>query len=276
VIDLHTHTTASDGRCSPVELVSRALAAGVSTLAVTDHDTVGSCEAAEVACREEGVEFVTGIEITAMRDEVDVHVLGYFIDVASPTLLAFLTEQRHKRIDRVRQMIERLSRAGIRLDADAILEPALEDPRKSAGRPWIARALVAGGHVATAGEAFDRWLERGKPAFVARQGPSPEEVFARIYQASGIASLAHPALVGRDDWIPGFIACGLNALEAYHSEHDAVCTARYLAMAERLGVAVTGGSDYHADDTHGAVQLGGVALPRDAYERLVRLKPTGL
>jgi predicted metal-dependent phosphoesterase TrpH len=276
VIDLHTHTTASDGRCSPAELVSRARAAGVSTLAVTDHDTVGSCEAAQIACREEGVEFVTGIEITATRDDVDVHVLGYFIDVTSPALHAFLAEQRHHRIDRVRQMIERLSRAGIRLDADAILEPALSDPYRSAGRPWIARALVASGDVATTDEAFDRWLERGKPAFVARPGPPPEEVFARIHQASGIASLAHPALVGRDDWIAGFVGSGLDALEAYHSEHDAVRTARYLAMAERLGVAVTGGSDYHADDTHGAGQLGRVALPPDAYERLVRLNPRGL
>jgi predicted metal-dependent phosphoesterase TrpH len=214
VIDLHTHTTASDGRCSPAELVSRALAAGVSTLAVTDHDTVGACEAAEVACRKEGVEFVTGIEITAMRDEVDIHVLGYFIDVGSPTFHAFLAEQRHKRIDRVRRMIEKLWRAGIRLDADAILAPALEDQGKSAGRPWIARALVAGGYVATTDEAFDRWLERGQPAFVARQGVSPEEVFARIHQASGIASLAHPGLVAHDDWIPGFVAGGLDALEA--------------------------------------------------------------
>ena len=208
-----------------------------------------------------------------MRDEVDVHVLGYFIDVTSPALHAFLAEQRQRRIDRVRLMIDKLSQAGIRLDAEAILEPALEDSRKSAGRPWIARALVAAGHAATTNEAFDRWLERGKPAFVAREGASPEEVFQRIHQASGIASLAHPALVGRDDWIAGFVAAGLDALEAYHSGHGADTTARYLAMADRLGVAVTGGSDYHADDTHGAVQLGSVALPQEAYERLVGLKP---
>jgi len=200
-------------------------------------------------------------------------VLCYFIDLMSPALRAFLEEQRHRRIDRARQMIERLSRAGIKLDADAILEPALEDPRKSAGRPWIARALVAAGHVSTTDEAFDRWLERGKPAFVVRQAASPEEVFARIHRASGIASLAHPALVGHDEWIPGFVADGLDALEAYHSEHEPETTLRYVAMADRLGVAVTGGSDYHADDTHGAVHLGRVTLPRDAYERLVRRKP---
>jgi predicted metal-dependent phosphoesterase TrpH len=199
-------------------------------------------------------------------------VLGYFIDVCAPTLLTFLAEQRHSRIDRVRQMVDKLSRAGVRLDAEAILKPALEDSGKSAGRAWIARALVAAGYVATTDEAFRRWLERGKPAFVARRGASPEEVFERIHRASGIASLAHPALVGRDEWIPAFVADGLDALEAYHSEHDAETTKRYLAMAGRLGVAVSGGSDYHADETHGAVQLGSVSVPSEAYERLVQLK----
>jgi predicted metal-dependent phosphoesterase TrpH len=272
VIDLHTHTTASDGRCTPPELVSRARAAGVSTLAVTDHDTVSACQAAAAACHDAHMEFVTGIEVTAIRHEVDVHVLGYFIDVASPALHAFLSEQRHHRIDRVRQMIEKLGRAGIGLDADAILEPALTDPRRSAGRPWIARALINGGHVTTSAEAFERWLERGKPAFVPRHGPSPEEVFARIHEASGIASLAHPGLLGHDEWIEGFVACGLDALEAYHSQHDTSDSARYLSIAEQLGLAVTGGSDYHGDDSHGAVQLGRIGLPPDAYDRLVRLK----
>lgn len=273
MIDLHTHTTASDGRCTSAELAARAAAAGVTVLSVTDHDTVAGCDPAASACRDVGIEFVSGIEITAIRDEVEVHVLGYFIDIASPALQAFLAEQRLRRIDRVRQMVDKLASFGIRLDAEALLRPALEDSRTSAGRPWIARALVAAGHMATTDEAFDRWLDRGKPAFVARYGPSPEEVFARIHEARGIASLAHPALVGRDDWIEGFVVAGLDAVEAYHSEHDAAATARYLAVAARFGVAVTGGSDYHADESHGAVQPGSVSLPREAYERLVRLKP---
>ena len=190
MIDLHTHTTESDGRCAPAELVARAAAAGVTVLAVTDHDTVGGCDAAAAACVAAGMTFITGIEITAMRDDDDVHVLGYFIDVTAPALHMFVSEQRRRRIDRLRQMVVRLAALGIELDADAILRPALEDPRKSAGRPWIARALVDGGHVANTDEAFDRWLERGKPAFLPRLGASPAEVISRIHAAKGLASLA--------------------------------------------------------------------------------------
>lgn len=270
MIDLHTHTTASDGRCSPAELVARASAAGVRVLSVTDHDTVAGCDAASLACRTAGLDFVSGIEVTAVRDEGDVHVLGYFIDTADSDLHEFLAQQRRRRVDRVRQMIDKLARHGIRLDADAILQPAVDDSRKSAGRPWIARALIAGGHVANIDAAFAIWLGRGKPAFVARRGASPEDVVARIHQARGIASLAHPGLVGHDGWIEGLVAAGLDALEAYHTRHDPGATAHYLAMATRLGVAVTGGSDYHADEAHGAAAPGTTSLPREAYERLVR------
>jgi hypothetical protein len=176
LIDLHTHTTASDGRCTPAELVSRASAAGVTVLSVTDHDTVAGCEAAAEACREAGIAFVPGIEITAIREAVDVHVLGYFIDVRSAALQAFLAAQRRRRLDRVRRMIDRLATFGIHLDADAILQPGVDDSTRSVGRPWIARALVAAGHVATTNEAFDSWLARGRPAFVPRAGAPPEEV----------------------------------------------------------------------------------------------------
>ncbi|HEY3045649.1 MAG TPA: PHP domain-containing protein [Vicinamibacterales bacterium] len=270
MIDLHTHTTESDGRCAPGELVARAAAAGVTVLAVTDHDTLGGCEAAAAACAAAGMTFVTGIEISAMRDDHDVHVLGYFIDVTAPGLHAFLSEQRRRRIDRVRQMVARLAALGIELDAEAILRPALEDPRKAAGRPWIARALVAGGHVANTDEAFDRWLERGKPAFVPRPGASPAEVISRIHDAKGLASLAHPALVGHDEWIGGLASEGLDALEAYHSEHDTAATARYLALASTLGIAVSGGSDFHGDPSHGPSRPGAVSLPGDAYDQLRR------
>jgi 3',5'-nucleoside bisphosphate phosphatase len=272
LIDLHTHTTASDGRCTPEELVSRAADAGVTVLGVTDHDTVAGCDPAAAACRGAGIEFVPGIEITAIRGAVDVHVLGYFIDVGSAALQSFLAEQRRLRIGRVRQMIDSLASLGIRLDADAILKPGLDDTTRSVGRPWIARALVAAGHVATTAEAFDSWLARGRPAFVPRAGAPPEEVFTRIHDAGGIASMAHPGLTGHDDWIDGFVAAGMDALEAYHTNHDAQATAHYVAMARQLRVAVSGGSDYHGDESHGAPHPGSVALPREAYDRLLRLR----
>ena len=272
MIDLHTHTTAADGWLTPAELVLRAAAAGVTVLSVTDHDTVAGYGAAEAAAATAGVELVPGIEITAIVEGADVHVLGYFIDVHSPRLLAFLAEQRRRRLDRVRQIIDRLAALGVVLDTDAILQPALDDPGLASGRPWVARALVAAGHVADSNQAFDRWLGRGRPAFVPRTGATPKEVVARIHEARGLASLAHPALVEHDEWLPGLAADGLDALEAYHSDHDSSATDHYLSMAARLGLCVTGGSDYHADVSHGSSGPGSVSLPRDAYEKLVRLK----
>lgn len=279
MIDLHTHTTASDGRCAPADLVARAAAAGVTVMAVTDHDTVSGCEAAAAACAAAGIAFVPGIEITAVREDGaggaggDVHMLAYFIDLTSPDLDAFLTEQRRQRIDRLRQMAARLAALGMPLDVEATLRPAIEDPRKSAGRPWIARALVAGGHVASSDEAFDRWLAHGRPAFVPRPGASPSEVISRVHDAKGVCSLAHPALVGpvgEAEWIGRLVSDGLDAIEAYHSAHDSAATSRYLAMASAMGIAVSGGSDYHGDPSHGPDHPGAVSLPRDAYEELVR------
>ena len=274
MIDLHTHTTASDGRRTPAELVACAAAAGVTVLSVTDHDTSAGCDAAAAACVDAGIEFVPGIEITAIRADVDIHVLGYFIDLGSAALVTFLADQRRRRLERVRQMILKLAGCGVELDADAILQPGIGDTARSAGRPWIARSLVERGHCATTGEAFDRWLARGRPAYVPRPAAPPEEVVARIHEARGLASLAHPGLLGHDDWIPEFTSAGLDALEAYHSRHDAERTKHYVALAGRLGLGVSGGSDYHADEMHGAVAPGSVSLPQPAYDALVRRKPT--
>lgn len=268
MIDLHTHTTASDGRCTPAELVSRAAAAGVDVLSVTDHDTTAAAKAAAAACASAGIEFVPGIEITAVIDGRDVHVLGYFIDPDSASLGAFLQQQRQRRIERVRQMIDRLQTMGIVLDAEAILQPGREDGSKAAGRPWIARAMVAAGHVANTKEAFDRFLATGKPAFVPRIGPSSAEVFARIHASGGIASLAHPGLLARDELIPGFVRGGLDALEAHHSKHSPDDTSRYLAIARQHDLAVTGGSDYHAEPSHDVGGPGSVSLPREAFQAL--------
>lgn len=268
MIDLHTHTTASDGRCSPAELVERARAAGVDVLSVTDHDTTAAAPAVAAACAAAGIEFVPGIEITAVNDGVDVHVLGYFIDPNAPGLSAFLATQRQRRVDRVRQMVDRLAALGITLDAAAILRPSESGDGKAAGRPWIARALVAGGYVANIAEAFEKYLKTGAPAFVSRVGPTPPEVFAQIHGADGLASLAHPGLLKRDDLLPGFVAAGLDAVEAHHSKHSADDTSRYLAFAQGLGLVVSGGSDYHGDPSHDAGGLGSTVLPRERFQDL--------
>ena len=237
-------------------------------LSVTDHDTTAGCVEAAAACAACGIVFVPGIEMTAVHDSADVHVLGYFIDAASAGLARFLAAQRLARIDRVRAMIGRLADLGISLDGEALVQPALDDPSKAVGRPVIARALVAAGCVHDTDEAFAQFLGRGRPAFVPRAGAPPDEVFGRIHEAGGIASIAHPGLNIRDEWIGGFAADGADALEAYHSDHDAQATARYLEIAGRFGLLVTGGSDYHGDPSH-APAPGSTSLPRAAYERLL-------
>jgi predicted metal-dependent phosphoesterase TrpH len=272
VIDLHTHTTASDGRCTPEELVSRAAAAGVRVLAVTDHDTIAGCQSVSAACARAKITFVPGIEVTAVAEGADVHVLGYFVQTHSRALLSFLSEQRQRRVDRVRVMIDRLASLGLALDADAILAPAMADTSRSVGRPWIARALVAAGHVPNTAEAFNRWLARGRPGFVPRVGPSPEEVFEHIHASGGIASLAHPGLMKRDEWLPHYAQNGLDAVEAYHSDHDELTTAHYLGIAKTLRLGVSGGSDFHGDDAHGGGGPGKVSLPQKHYEGLLRLR----
>lgn len=274
MIDLHTHTTASDGLCTPSELVARAASAGVEVLSVTDHDTTAACAPVGVACGLAGIEFVPGIEMTSVVDGKDVHLLGYFMDPDDDRLGAFLAQARRMRIDRIRQIVQRLAEHGIQLDVDAVLRPGTTDNAKAAGRPWIARALIAAGHVATISEAFDRWLSSGRPAFVERIGPAPEDVLHQIHDANGIVSLAHPGILGRDDLIQGLAAAGLDAIEAYHSKHQVDDTVRYLTFAERLGLAVSGGSDYHADP-NASIRVGSISLPRELFDALKARKPSG-
>jgi predicted metal-dependent phosphoesterase TrpH len=268
VIDLHLHTHYSDGRDSPASLVARCARAGIRTLAVTDHDTTGAWSETLAAARGAGLTFVPGVEITAILDGEDVHVLGYFPSPDVPLLESFLRDQRSERILRARAIVQRLGDLGIPIDIEPALRAAGEDPRRTIGRPLLADALVAAGHVASRNEAFETLLGIGRPAFVPRHGAPPHEVIETVTAAGGIASLAHPGLLQRDDLIPGFIVAGLPALEVFHSDHDPETTARYHRLATRSGLLVTGGSDFHGDTSgHYDTMLGRVLLPEDEYER---------
>jgi predicted metal-dependent phosphoesterase TrpH len=268
VIDLHLHTTASDGRSSPEDLVQAAVRSRVTALSVTDHDTVAALDRVEVACARAGIEWVPGIEITAMCEEVDVHVLGYFFDHRSPVLTAFLDAQVADRRRRVRDMIAKLEAIGVRVDADEVLggHGGL-DPRWI-GRPLLARALVRAGHVRTPREAFDLYLAENGAAWIPRRAPSPGDVIGLIHDLGGIAALAHPGLLGRDEWVAPMAAAGLDAVEVYYIEHSPEMTVHYRVLAERLGLAMSGGSDYHGDPTHGPARPGSVSLPEPEYARL--------
>jgi predicted metal-dependent phosphoesterase TrpH len=266
-IDLHLHTTASDGRCTPLQLVERAAAAGVGVLAVTDHDTTAAIDEVRDHARRLGLDAVSGIEITAVESGRDVHVLGYLFDPRHSGLSARLAEQRAWRVARVEAMASRLAACGVPIQVEALLEQARAESGRSLGRPQVARAMVAAGHVASVQEAFDRWLEHGRPGFVPREGPSPEAVIEMIHQAGGVAALAHPGQGGLAPRLPALKAAGLDAVEVYHPDHDVLAVDEYLQIARRLNLLVTGGSDFHGDAEHGA-EPGSFTVPPGEWARL--------
>lgn len=268
MIDLHLHTTASDGCRTPDQLVDEVQAAGLTTIAVTDHDTVAATSEVERLCRARGIEAAPGIEITAVENGRDIHVLGYFIDPDHRGLAAFLVRQRARRIARVEAIAERLGALGVPIDVDPLLEQARQNDGRSIGRPQIARALVQAGHVPDTRAAFDVWLGQDRPGFVPRSGAGPQEVVELIREAGGLASLAHPGLTTIDHRIADLRDAGLEAIEAFHSEHSPETCVRYRAMASELGLLVTGGSDYHGDPSHGLAP-GSVTLPREEWQRIV-------
>lgn len=269
VIDLHLHTTASDGHLSPEELVDRAFEIGLRTVAITDHDTMAAVPRGAAAAAARGIMFIPGIEITSVDGGKDVHVLGYFLRDLTPALRKLVAEQRAQRLERARQIAERLADVGVPIDVNALflhLGPAVSG--KSIARPQIAQALLAAGHVSSVAEAFDRFLGEEGPAYVPHQGAPPGEVVQLIAEAGGISSLAHPGYTKKDEIIPDLVSAGLVAIEAYHSSHDPESTARYLALAEAYGLCVTGGSDYHGEGTRRCEFFGVVHLPPVHFDRL--------
>jgi hypothetical protein len=271
LIDLHLHTTASDGQLTPAELVARAAATGLTTISVTDHDTVAGVDEALAAGQTSGLRVVPGIEITSVDAGRDVHVLGYFIDAGSAALAAFLKGQRARRVERVHEIGDRLAKLGTPIDVRALLDPIANRPGASVGRPQVARALVAAGHVSSVQDAFDRLLATGRPAFVPRTGPTPAEAVAMIHTVGGLASLAHPGLTRRDDLIAPLAARGLDAIEVFHSDHSPDDERAYGEMADRLDLLVTGGSDFHGEEIEnraGRDTLGAIVLSADAFARL--------
>lgn len=276
MIDLHSHTTASDGRLEPSALARAAWEAGVRVLAITDHDTTAALPVARQAFADYGLTLVNGIEMTAVDAGRDIHVLGYFFDPQSDSLVDFLLTQRAARLARVQAICDRLNAIGKPVDVEAVLREGAQ-PGRSIGRPTIARAMVEAGHVADARHAFDQWLTPDRPAWVPREGPSVEAVVAVLHDAGGVASLAHPGLYGRDEMLPTWADAGLDALEVFHSEHGPADNARYREFATRLGLAISGGSDYHGDEP-GRVRararvLGRISLPEPEYERLLMRVP---
>jgi predicted metal-dependent phosphoesterase TrpH len=213
-----------------------------------------------------GIEAVAGIEITAVEEGRDVHVLGYFLDSGHPELGAFLARQRATRVGRIGQIGVRLGELGMPVDLGPMLEEARRDTGRSLGRPKVAQAMIAAGYVADVREAFDRWLAAGRPAFVPRVGPSVEDVIRIVHRAGGLVSLAHPGRTVIDPRIPAYRDAGLDAIEVYHTDHDPAAVQRYRRMAADLGLLATGGSDFHGFPGHG-VEPATSALPAEEWRQ---------
>ncbi len=254
MIDLHTHTTESDGTYTPHQLIEAATKAGLEALAITDHDTFAGYEQALPYAQAAGLPVYCGIELsTALGNpkQRTAHLLGYFPNgAASHGFRDWLAGMQAARRDRNQRMAQRLQSLGLDVHIDEV--NALG--RSMAGRPHFARLLVQKGYVGSQQEAFDRYLDEAAPGYVDREEPTLEEAIRLINDAGGVSSLAHPVRLGKRDataeeeLIKKMADEGLKAIEVYHSDHTEQDTARYLGYAQKFGLKVTGGSDFHGDN----------------------------
>ena len=267
MIDLHLHTTASDGLLAPADLVRAAHAAGLTVIAVTDHDTVAGVPDARAAAQSFGMTLVPGIEVTAVHGGRDLHILGYFVEIDDGRFAAFLARQRADRRRRLDRMVERLAALGAPVARP--LPGETGNDATAVGRPHVARALVEAGHAASIADAFERFVGADGPAFVPRAGASPAETIAEIAAAGGLASLAHPGKSLSDvALIARLIEAGLTAIEVHHPDHTSEHVAYYQGLVGDRGLLATGGSDYHGPGSGRTDALGQVTLPARDYAAL--------
>lgn len=256
LVDFHSHTTESDGTSTPEQLVREAHAAGVGTLAITDHDTMSAYEQALPVAESLGIRLIRGIELTCKDAGQNIHLLAFFLNrEPRPEFSGWVEEMLEGRRDRNHRLAKRLQDLGL----DVRVEEAERHGRQLTGRPHFARVLVDKGYAATIREAFDRYIGESGDAYVQREAPTVAAAVHRIRAAGGVSSLAHPIRVTagteamQREIIAGFAGAGLDALEAYHTDQTETESMRFVAMAEKFGLAVTGGSDYHGGNKAGAV-----------------------
>ena len=286
-IDLHAHTTASDGSLTPAELVDKAAALGLSALAVTDHDTLGGLAEARAAAKDVGLDLVPGVELSVEDDGGRFHLLGYDFDPENAALGEKLATLRAHRADRNERMGRKMAALGLPVTmADVRAEAGRNEAGEDAdviARPHFAQALMKKGVVGSVKEAFDRFLASGKPLYLPKEVLTPQEAIALLHQAGGVAVMAHPGLVPLSaSALAARVAslaedAGLDGLEAYYSQHSPADTERFVALAHRHGLLLTGGSDFHgAPKPH--VPLGivfqGQPAPRALLDTLRGRTPT--
>jgi len=262
--DLHLHTFFSDGTFTPEELVERAHAIGFAAIALTDHDTVEGCDRAAAACAAANMEFITGTELTAEHADTEVHILAYFVDTQNQALLTRIAGFQSVRQNRIHEMVAALNKLGIPLKAESVFALA---NCKSPGRPHVARAMVKEKLIGNLDEAFERYLKKGRPAWIPKTKMSALESVELIHQAGGLAVMAHPGLNRTDEIIPALVDAGLDGIECFHTKHSTAMAERYLEIAEKHHLLVTGGSDCHGYSKIKPL-IGTVKLPYDHVQKL--------
>ena len=262
--DLHVHTYYSDGTFSPEEAVKCASERNLAAIAICDHDTTDGLKESMESAQKYGIEIIPGAEITSEKDGIEIHILAYFIDPDEPALKKMLEDLRKSRIKRIYDMVEKLKAHGIIVSPEKVF--ALSG-KGSVGRLHLAKTLHNEGLVPNIREAFNKYLGDNAPCYVRRFNLSPEESIRIILKSGGIPVYAHPRVMGRDDFIPGFLKAGLRGLECYHTDQSKKITSHYINMANKLGLIITGGSDCHGLGKQ-RILMGGVTVPYSVVETL--------
>ncbi|HJS46961.1 MAG TPA: PHP domain-containing protein [Gemmatimonadales bacterium] len=269
--DLHLHSTASDGTLPPEAVVARGAALGLAAVALTDHDTLAGLPAATAEGERLGVRVVGGCEFSVAAPWGEMHLLGYFLPPGDPDLEEFLVRQRADRERRAGEMAGRLRRHGLPVSDEAVRRVA---GTGALGRPHVARVLLEAGVVGTMDEAFERWLRRGRPGFVAKTLPTLSVVAGLVHAAGGVVSAAHLKERGTRATLAQFQSEGLDALEVRHPAHSPDLEARLLDLARGLRLGISGGSDWHGEIAHGSHgALGASAVPLDWLDALEARRP---
>lgn len=255
-VDLHAHSTASDGSRRPADVADAARAAGLCAVALTDHDTVAGLEEAEAAARQHGLRLVAGVELSAVEGNAETHILGLHITERAP-LEHRLVAVREMRMTRAARIVERLNALGMPVTMDAVLREAAGG---AVGRPHVARALIAGGWALDFREAFDRYLGNNRPAFVPKDRLPIAEAIALIHDAGGLAVLAHPGAHLTHERLAALVADGLDGIEVLHPSHSWDDSQRLDALASEFSLVRSGGSDWHGAED-GARTLGTMRVP---------------